>query len=175
MSVQAPFRSRRARASTFPVQYPRDQKSTRTESIATMSSLTTMATKGKARRCGPLEGRLARATGLHRRCDARDEPANRRSGDGPFVRHAGAQAAAGCPLALAEPAGARGTLVPDHSVEHLDRVDRSLEAERPVAALERGLAGRLDLRRRAPADRRYHAPSRRRRSGFRVPGRVSAR
>ena len=139
--------------STSSVQYPRDQNTTGTESTATMSSLTTMATNGKTWRRGPHEGRLARAIGLHRRCDARHEPANRRSGDGPLVRHSGAQVAAGCPLALAEPAGARGALVPDHAVQHLDRGDRSLEAERPAAAPGRGFAGRFDLRRRAPADR----------------------
>ena len=44
----------------------------------------------------------------------------------------GAQSAAGGSLAFVEPAGARGTLVPDHPVEHLDRGDRPLEAERPA-------------------------------------------
>ena len=121
--------------------------------IAIMKSFATMAREAISKQRGSFPGRFAGATGVDRRRDARDEPANRPCGDGPVVRHSGAQADAGRPLALAEPAGARGALVPDHSVEHLDRVDRSLETERPAAAPERGFAGRLDLRRRAPADR----------------------
>ena len=60
-------------------------------------------------------------------------------------------------MAFGKPAGARASSLSDHPVEHVDRADRSLEPEGAPAAPGRGVAGGLDLRRRAAADRGHRA------------------
>ena len=121
---------------------------------------------------GLIDGRLAGATCVDRGCDARDEPQDRARGDGASLRCSRACADAGRPLDFAEPARACVAPIPHHAVEHVDRGDQSLETEGPAAAPGRWAAGRLDLRRRAPVDRRSRAALGLRRSCLRLPGRI---
>ena len=118
-----------------------------------MSSLTTMATNGKLGDLGLMKGdwqeRLAYIVDAMRDMSLQTDPQE-------MVRSYGARVRKLLPAARWLSLSRRGLESPWYRITRSStwtEADRSLEAERPAAAPEGGLAGRLDLRRRAPADR----------------------
>ena len=135
----------------------RPGEATKARVAASMDIATTEEMKRERGRRGLPPGGLAGAAGADRHDDAGDEPAGRPAGDGPVVRQPDPQADAGGPMDVDQPAGPGIAAVPDHPLEHLDRGDQPLAADRSPADAGGGPAGQPDLRRRAPADRRHRA------------------